>query len=238
MHHISSSSSFPLYFRFEAVITSPRRHCRSSLISDIAASRSKSGKSGVIDDHEFKREDEKKDERVDMVVDMIKANHDWEEFVWEVESLPTNKLFSEEEEEDDVEDEDVTEPPVVAEKPTVVVKREKRKHHDPGVKSRKKELLCQRAAEHNSDVSGKMKTFIQGLFTSFKDMVQKEMQERFDKVDTEVANIKETITQIRAPSDALGKNTAAEIPTPSGPIGKDQGNSSQSPGTLSTLGKD
>ncbi|CAH8298348.1 unnamed protein product [Eruca vesicaria subsp. sativa] len=44
--------------------------------------------------------------------------------------------------------------------------------------------------------------------------------------------------QIRAPSDALGKNTAAEIPTPSGPIGKDQDNSSQSPGPSSTLGKD
>ncbi|CAH8363001.1 unnamed protein product, partial [Eruca vesicaria subsp. sativa] len=44
---------------------------------------SSSGKLGVIDDPEFKREDEKKDERVDMIVDMIKANHDWREFVWE-----------------------------------------------------------------------------------------------------------------------------------------------------------
>ncbi|CAH8357485.1 unnamed protein product [Eruca vesicaria subsp. sativa] len=154
-----------------------------------------------------------------------------------IESLPTNNLFSDEEE-DDVEDEDVTEPPIVAEKPTAAVKSAKRKRHDPGVESRKRELLCQRAAEHKSGVSGEMKTFIQGLFTSFKDMVQKEMQERFDKVDTEVANIKETMSQFKAPSDVLGKTTAAEIPTPSRPIGKDQDNSSQSPGPSSTLMQD
>ncbi|KAL0646700.1 hypothetical protein Bca4012_044991 [Brassica carinata] len=32
---------------------------------------------------------------------------------------------------------------------------------DPGAESRKKQLLCQRAAEHNSGVSSEMKTFIE-----------------------------------------------------------------------------
>ncbi|CAH8358092.1 unnamed protein product [Eruca vesicaria subsp. sativa] len=167
---------------------------------------------------------------------MIKANHDWKKFVWEVEPLPRSTVFSESE--NDVKDEDVREPPVFAEKPTVEAKKEKRKLNDPGAESRKKQLLCQQASEHNTGVSGEMKSFIEGMFTSFKEMMQKDLQECFDKVGTEVAHIKEKVSQITCPSDTVGKSKADEIPTPSGSLGNDQETSSQSPGPSATLGKD
>ncbi|CAH8385674.1 unnamed protein product [Eruca vesicaria subsp. sativa] len=181
---------------------------------------SSAGKLGVIDDPEFIREDEKKDERVDRIVGIIKANHDWKQFIWKVEPLPTNMVFSNSE--DDVEVEDVT--PVVVEKPTVAAKRAKHKLNDPGVESRKRELLCQRAAEHNTGVSGEMKTFIVDLFTSFKEVVRKDIQDHFDKVDIEVAHIKEKVSQIMGPSDTVAK--AAKSVDPSVPLAKDQDKSS------------
>ena len=131
----------------------------------------------------------------------MNAKQDWNQFAWEVEALPRNVELSDSEE--DVEVEDVTdepsvvveEPAVVAEEPVVVAKRGKRKLIDPGVESRKKQLLCQRAAEHNSGVSGDLKTFIEGLFTSsfnsLKELVQKDIQERFEKVHNEMAQLKE-----------------------------------------------
>ena len=151
--------------------------------------------------------------------------------------------------EEDVEVEDVTEEPsviaeeptVVAEEPIVVTKRGKRKLIDPGVESRKKQLLCQRAAEHNSGVSGDLKTFIEGLFTSsfnsLKELVQKDIQERFDKVHNEMAKLKETMSQVTGPSHTEGKTRASEILGPSQSEGKDQDKSSQSPGPSATKGK-
>ena len=148
--------------------------------------------------------------------------------------------------EEDVEVENVTEthveePAVVAEEPTVVTKRGKRKLIDPGVESRKKQLLCQLAAEHNSGVSGEMKTFIEGLctssFNSFKELLQNDIQERFDKVDNEMDQLKETVSQITGPADAVGRDRASEIPCPSATLGKDQGKSSQSPRPSGEKGK-
>ncbi|CAH8383184.1 unnamed protein product [Eruca vesicaria subsp. sativa] len=192
--------------------------------------------SAVIDDPEIKREYEKKDERDDRIVAMIKANHHWKHFVWEVEPLPRSTVLFDSE--DDVEDEDVREPPVVAEKPRVEANKGKRKLNDPGAESRKKQLLCQREFEHNTGVSGEMKSIIEGMFTSFKEMAQKDLQEHFDKVDTEVAHIKEKVSQITGSSDSVGKSKAAEIPTPSEPLSKDQETSSQSSGPSATLGED
>ncbi|KAF2537235.1 hypothetical protein F2Q68_00020114 [Brassica cretica] len=60
---------------------------------------------------------------------------------------------------DIVEVEDVRDTHV--EEPVVVARRGKRKLNDPGAEARKKELLCQRAAEHNSGISNGMKTFIE-----------------------------------------------------------------------------
>ncbi|KAH0910824.1 hypothetical protein HID58_034145, partial [Brassica napus] len=126
------------------------------------------------------------------------------------------------------------EPAVVAEEPVVVAKRGKRKLIDPGVESRKKQLLCQRAAEHNSGVSGDLKTFIKGLSTSFfnslKERVQKDIQERFDKVHNEMAQLKETMSQVTSPSHTEGETKASESPGPSHTEGKYQEKSSQSPG--------
>ncbi|RID52827.1 hypothetical protein BRARA_G00263 [Brassica rapa] len=128
---------------------------------------SHTGNNDVVDNVEFIREDEKNDERLS-------------------------------DSEEDVEVEDVTkepyvvaeEPTVVAEEPVAVAKGGKQKLIDTCVESRKKQLLCQHTAEHNSGVSGNLKTFIEGLFTSsfnsLQELVQKDIQERFDKVHNEI----------------------------------------------------
>nr|VDD30347.1 unnamed protein product [Brassica oleracea] len=165
------------------------------------------------------------------IVTLLNAKQDWTEFTWEVEALPpTVELYDLEEDEENVEVEDVTDTHV--EELAVVARRGKRKLNDPGAKARKKELLCQRAAEHNSGISSGMKTFIEGLFTSsfnsFKEVVQNDIQERFENVQKEMAELKQAVSQISGPSDTMGKDSASEIPCPSETMGKDQEKSSQS----------
>ncbi|KAH0915163.1 hypothetical protein HID58_029609 [Brassica napus] len=130
---------------------------------------------------------------------------------------------------------------VVAGEPAVTAKRGKRKLIDPGAESRKKQLLCQRAAEHNSGVSSEMKTFIEGLFTasfnSFKEVVQKDIHERFDNVANEVSQLKEQVSQLKGLSETVGKGNTSEILSPSATIGKDQGPSSHSTGPPAGKGK-
>ncbi|KAL0745482.1 hypothetical protein Bca101_102023 [Brassica carinata] len=194
---------------------------------------SATGNNDVILDDQFLREDEKTDERVDRIVAMI--NQDWSQFVWEVHALPRNVDMSDEE--DRVAVKDVTETHVEestnVEEPAVVARRGKRKINDPGAESRKKQLLCQRASEQNIGVSGELKNFIEGLFTSsfnsLKELVQKDIQERFDKVDKEMSQLKEVVSQIPGPSDTMTKERASEIPCPSATMGKDQEKSQQTP---------
>ncbi|KAL0684160.1 hypothetical protein Bca4012_051008 [Brassica carinata] len=193
---------------------------------------SSTGDFDVIADTEFLREDEKKDERVVRIVELINAKQDWTHFDWEVESLPAHMDLSDSEQDEpaDVAEEPsavVEEPTVVAGEPAVTAKRGKRKLIDLGAESRKKQLLCQRAAEHNSGVSSEMKTFIEGLFTasfnSFKEVVQKDIHERFDNVANEVAQLKEQVSQLKGLSETVGKGNTSEILSPSATIGKDQG---------------
>ena len=92
-----------------------------------------------------------------------------------------------------------------------------------------------------SNSLGKLKTFIEGLFNSsfnyFKELLQKDIQERFDKVDNEMAQLKATVSQIMGPSDAVGRDIASKIPGPSATLGKEQEKSSQSPGPSGAKGK-
>ncbi|KAH0859756.1 hypothetical protein HID58_088017 [Brassica napus] len=174
---------------------------------------SSTGDFDVIADTEFLREDEKKDERV---------GHEPADVAEEPSAV-------------------AEEPTVVAGEPAVTAKRGKRKLIDPGAESRKKQLLCQRAAEHNSGVSSEMKTFIEGLFTasfnSFKEVVQKDIYERFDNVANEVAQLKEQVSQLKGLSETVGKGNTSEILSPSATIGKDQGPSSHSTGPPAAKGK-
>ncbi|KAF3516262.1 hypothetical protein DY000_02060765 [Brassica cretica] len=200
---------------------------------------SASGNSDVIDSDQFFREDEKNDERVGRIVTLINAKQDWSEFKWEVQALPRNVELSDSEEvvdvgdvtETHVEEPSYVEEPSHVEELTVVARKGKRKINDPSAEARKKQLFCQRAAEHNSGISGQMKTFIEGLFTatfnSLKEVVQKDIQERFDKVDKEMAQLKEVVSQISGPSDTMGNERASEIPCPSVTMEKDQDKSSQ-----------
>ncbi|CAH8362901.1 unnamed protein product [Eruca vesicaria subsp. sativa] len=137
------------------------------------------GNSRVIDDTAYFREDVKNGERVGRVVSLINVNQDWTQFTWELEVKPQNFMLSDSEEH--VEDEAAPISPV--KEPAVSVRRGKRKINDPGSESRKNHMLCQRVAEHNSGVSSEMKTFMEGLlissFTSLKEVLQKDIQEKF-----------------------------------------------------------
>ncbi|KAG2299176.1 hypothetical protein Bca52824_035648 [Brassica carinata] len=191
------------------------------------------GNFDVIDSSEFVKEDEKKDERVGRIVALINAKQDWKQFAWEVEVLPAHMELSDSE---DVQGEDVSathveEPAVVSEELAVVPKRGKRKLNDLGAESRKKQLLCQRAAEHNSGVSGEMKTLTEGLFTSsfnsFKEIMQKDIHERFDNVLNDVAQLKEQVSQIKDLSETVGKGNVSEI-IPNPPAAKGKGKAAAS----------
>ncbi|KAG2332112.1 hypothetical protein Bca52824_003292 [Brassica carinata] len=203
---------------------------------------SATGNNDVIFNQEFVREDEKKDERISRVVALITAKQDWSEFVWEVEALPRHGELSDSEEDGEnvgVEVEHVTDTHV--DEAPVVARMGKRLVNDPGVESRKKQLLCQRAAEHSSGISNEVKTFIEGLFTSafnsFKEVVQKDIHHRFDKVEKEMAQLNQVVSQIRGPSEMVEKERASIIPCPSSSIGKDQEKSSQSPSAAKKKGK-
>ncbi|KAG2271693.1 hypothetical protein Bca52824_066248 [Brassica carinata] len=152
---------------------------------------SATGNNDVVDSTEFYREDEKKDERVGRIA-----------------LPPTLELSDSEKDGENVEVEDVTDTHV--EEPAVVARRGKRKLNDP--------------AEHNSGISSGVKTFIEGLFTSafnsFKEVVQNDIQERFEKVQKEMAELKQAVSQIPGPSDTMGKDSATEIPCPSATMGK------------------
>ena len=67
--------------------------------------------------------------------------------------------------------------------------------------------------------------------------MQKDIQERFDKVHNEMAQLKETMSRVTGPSHTEGKTRASEIPGPSHTEGKDQDKSSHSPGPSAAKGK-
>ncbi|KAH0902625.1 hypothetical protein HID58_042128 [Brassica napus] len=80
---------------------------------------------------------------------------------------------------------------------SVAKRRVTRKAKDPGCESRKRQLLCQRAAEQNTGLDDQTKNFMTGLFnTSFNSMkeeVKKHMDHRFDMLDSEIAQLKQTV---------------------------------------------
>ncbi|KAL0729141.1 hypothetical protein Bca4012_025234 [Brassica carinata] len=98
----------------------------------------------------------------------------------------------------------------------VAKRRVTKKTKDPGCESRKRLLLCQRASEKNTGLSDETKTFITGLFnTSFNSMkqeVQKHVDHRFDKLDSEIAQLKQTVTAL---ANTRNLAPASETPQPS-----------------------
>ena len=121
---------------------------------------SDTGNNDVVASVRFKRDDEKKDERVDKIISLINANFDWSKFVWQVEEdMRTQDQLHEkvdvavEASQDQIDgtDEVAVEGELeVSEKEKqvkpVAKRRVTRKAKDPGCESRKRQLLCQRAA--------------------------------------------------------------------------------------------
>ncbi|CAN6817464.1 unnamed protein product, partial [Brassica oleracea] len=157
---------------------------------------SDTGNNDVVASVTFRRDDEKKDERVDKIISLINAKFDWSKFVSQVEEdMRTQDQLHEkvdvavESELEVSEKEEQVEP--------VAKRRVTRKAKDPGCESRKRQLLCQRAAEQNTGLDDQTKIFITELFnTSFNSMkeeVKKHMDHRYDKLDSEIAQLKQTV---------------------------------------------
>lgn len=175
---------------------------------------SETGNNDVVADVKFIRKDEKKDERVDKIISLLDAKFDWSTFVWQVgEDVPSQDQLGVEVDvamegtQDHLDGKDkvaVEDEVPVTEKEEPLEPAAKRRvtkqTKDPGCESRKRQLLCQRASEHNTGFNDEMKTFITGLFnTSFNSMkqeVQKHVDHRFDKLDSEISQLKQTVTAL------------------------------------------
>ena len=191
---------------------------------------SDTGNNDVVASVRFKRDDEKKDERVDKIISLINAKFDWSKFVSQVEEdMRTQDQLHEkvdvavEASQDQIDgtDEVAVESELeVSEKEEqvepVAKRRVTRKAKDPGCESRKRQLLCQRAAEQNTGLDDQTKNFMTGLFnTSFNSMkeeVKKHMDHRFDMLDSEIAQLKQTVA-----ASIVSRNDvpASERPQPS-----------------------
>uniref|UniRef100_A0A0D3BJJ6 DUF1985 domain-containing protein n=1 Tax=Brassica oleracea var. oleracea TaxID=109376 RepID=A0A0D3BJJ6_BRAOL len=172
---------------------------------------SDTGNNDVVASVTFRRDDEKKDERVDKIISLINAKFYWSKFVSQVEEdMRTQDQLHEkvdvvvEASQDQIDgtDEVAMESELeVSEKEEqvepVAKRRVTRKAKDPGCESRKRHLLCQRAAEQNTGLDDQTKIFITELFnTSFNSMkeeVKKHMDHRYDKLDSEIAQLKQTV---------------------------------------------
>ncbi|KAL0688839.1 hypothetical protein Bca4012_088516 [Brassica carinata] len=191
---------------------------------------SDTGNNDVIAGVKFKRDDEKKDERVDKILSLVNAKFDWSKFIWQVEEdIPTQDQLDrkvdvpveESQVQIDEKDEIAVEGELAVsenEEPveSVAKRRVTRKAKDPGCESRKRQLLCQRAAEQNTGLDDQTKNFMTGLFnTSFNSMkeeVKKHMDHRFDMLDSEIAQLKQTVA-----ASIVSRNDvpASERPQPS-----------------------
>ncbi|KAG2310726.1 hypothetical protein Bca52824_022283 [Brassica carinata] len=191
---------------------------------------SETGNNDAVYNVKFTRNDEKKDERVDKIISLLNANFDWSTFVWQVEEdirtedqldVKVNVAVEGTQDQLDGKDKVAVENEVpVTEKEErvepVAKRRVTKKTKDPGCESRKRLLLCQRASEKNTGLSDETKTFITGLFnTSFNSMkqeVQKHVDHRFDKLDSEIAQLKQTVTAL---ANTRNLAPASETPQPS-----------------------
>ncbi|XP_013700592.1 uncharacterized protein LOC125594368 [Brassica napus] len=192
--------------KYKEGITSVRcQNCMERTKAVVFPFISDTGNNDVVASVRFKRDDEKKDERVDKIISLINAKFDWSKFVWQVEEdMRTQDQLHEKvdvaveasQDQIDGKDEVAVEGELeVSEKEEqvepVAKRRVTRNAKDPGCESRKRQLLCQRAAEQNTGLDDQTKIFITGLFnTSFNSMkeeVKKHVDHRYDKLDSEIA---------------------------------------------------
>ncbi|KAJ4876068.1 hypothetical protein Rs2_41086 [Raphanus sativus] len=107
------------------------------------------------------------DERVNLVLSRINSKFDWSKTEWPVIELEETEM--EEALTNDIDAEagmsgDDTD--VVADEETSTIEvpgKGKRKVHDEGAETRKKKLLCKRAAEKKQIIDSETKSFIEGL---------------------------------------------------------------------------
>ncbi|KAJ4889877.1 Uncharacterized protein Rs2_29625 [Raphanus sativus] len=109
------------------------------------------------------------------------------------------------------------------ENPTVEVPgKGKRKVHDEGAETRKKKLLCKRAAEKKQSIDSETKSFIEGLLrtsvTSLGDMLITKMEdmeskftERMGKLETEVSQIRDAVMLSAEGSDPSMSEAAENL---------------------------
>ncbi|KAJ4873969.1 hypothetical protein Rs2_44268 [Raphanus sativus] len=194
--------------------------------SDFFSVISVSGNGDVFLHEDYARKGEMEDERVNLVLSRINSKFDWSKTEWPVIELEETEM--EEALKDDIDEEagmsgDDTDAAEDEETSTVEVPgKGKRKVHDEGAETRKKKLLCKRAAEKKQSIDSETKSFIEGLLvtyvTSLGDKLSTKMEdmerrftERMGKLETEVSQIRDAVMLSEEGSDPSMSQAAEDL---------------------------
>ncbi|KAG2305250.1 hypothetical protein Bca52824_033901 [Brassica carinata] len=176
--------------------------------SDLFSVISVTGNGDMFLHTDYTRKGEMEDERVNLLLDRIRDKFDWSNTEWPVMEPEETKMEDiDSEAGKSVDDANVLadEADVVAEEETSSVNvpgKGKRKVNDEGAETRKKKLLCKRAAEKKQSIDRETKSFIEGLIhtsvTSLGDMLSTQMAnmermftERMGKMESEVSQLRD-----------------------------------------------
>ncbi|CAE6004963.1 unnamed protein product [Arabidopsis arenosa] len=158
-----------------------------------------------IDDKEFVWPDEIRDGEVDNMIEMIKSGNDFGDHVWgsvvddniegdNIENVQENDVADK-----DVATEDMNEVDHLRElvedgneeNHVSGMKRSKKKQSDHGAETRKKKLLCQRAAAAtHGALNDEMKSFLKALFDSSFEMIKAQL----GKLEDDIALVKKLVS--------------------------------------------
>lgn len=140
----------------------------------------------VLLDAAFMRDNEVTDERVDHMFDLITKRHKWSTSMWDFdESVVTflqegGDIVTKMSAEDVADGTNAVTSPDGGESSVTGSKRTRSKIADHGAETRKKKLLCKRAAEAQGSVNEGMKSFFEGLihssFTALEEKLEKKIE--------------------------------------------------------------
>ncbi|CAE6075028.1 unnamed protein product [Arabidopsis arenosa] len=137
-----------------------------------------------IDDKEFVWPDEIRDGEVDNMIEMIKSGNDFGDHVWG--SVVDDNIEGDNIE--NVQENDVADKDVATED---MNERSKKKQSDHGAETRKKKLLCQRAAAAtHGALNDEMKSFLKALFDSSFEMIKAQL----GKLEDDIALVKKLVS--------------------------------------------
>ncbi|EOA28307.1 hypothetical protein CARUB_v10024505mg, partial [Capsella rubella] len=156
---------------------------------------------------EFVRPDEVEDVEVDYMIDMIRSGEDFRNHVWgsvEDDDIEDDKIENLQENDVECEDEvtdDVNGLPHMIDEANNVsgLMKRKRKQPDHGAETRKKQLLCHRAAAATYSIeNAELKSFLKGLFDASISSIEARMR----KLEDDISLVKDFISTSEPTSSA------------------------------------